>query len=80
MDRQQTKRPMKKLHALVGLTICGCLIGCAHDQPAGDGATKPAKVAVVSQPAAFSVMASTNGSLFYQWQFNGTNVGGVTNR
>jgi hypothetical protein len=72
---------MKTLHILIGLVGCGLLIGCAHDQPksASSGVSQPKVQVAGGQSAAFSVVASTNGApLYYQWQFNGTNLSGVS--
>ena len=42
--------------------------------------TNTSLVTNYNQSATFSVVASTNeGPLYYQWQFNGANISGVTN-
>jgi hypothetical protein len=74
-------------HALIGVLACGLLNGCAHDQakPAGNNISQSGTAAPAGQSVTFSVRASTNGILTYQWYANGasigdTNVSGSTNR
>lgn len=74
---------MKTTHILFGLLICGFLSGCALDEfeSTSRNVSKPDSGTPPSQNATFTVMAATNGALLsYQWQFNGTNISGVTNR
>ena len=67
---------MKTLLALVGLTACLFLSGCAHDQ--AEATTKTTSQPPAAQPVAFTVGANGTAPLSYQWQFNGTNVGVLT--
>jgi hypothetical protein len=67
---------MKTLLALIGLAAS--LSGCARDH--AEATTKPARPLPAGQSVAFTVNASSNGPLFYQWYSNGTNTGGQTNR
>jgi hypothetical protein len=67
---------MKTLLALVGLTAYLFLSGCAHDQ--AEATAKTTSQPPVTPPVAFTVGANGTAPLYYQWQFNGTNVGGLT--
>jgi hypothetical protein len=73
---------MKTPYLLVALLTCGFLNGCAHEQtqPPGNAVAKPVVATSANQTATFFVVAPTNGPLYYQWQFSGTNILGVANR
>jgi hypothetical protein len=72
----QTKN-MKTPLALLGLTACIFLSGCAHE-PA-QTTTKPAEQPTPAPAATFTVATNGTAPMYYQWHFNGTNVGGVMN-
>jgi hypothetical protein len=73
---------MKPLHLLIGFVAFGLLSGCAHEQtkPVSNNASQPEYQVAGRQAAPFVVVASTNGALSYQWQFDGANSIDATNR
>jgi len=69
---------MRTLLALVGLATSFFLSGCVHDH--SEATAKTASQPPVAPAANFSVNATGTAPLTYQWQFNGTNIIGATNR
>jgi hypothetical protein len=64
---------MKTLLVLVGLTTCFSLGGCARDL-----AQATTKTTSQPPPTLSPTFATGTAPLSYQWQFNGTNVSGLS--
>jgi hypothetical protein len=75
---------MKKLRILIGLAVCCLWVGYGHDRSEATGktVTEPANPVIVGATVTFNVVATTNGDgpLRYQWNSDGTNTSGATNR
>jgi len=68
---------MKQLTRIVGLLLCACGIASAQIAPSID--TQPSSLVVTQNDAAtFSVAASGDAPLTYQWQKNGNDITGAT--